>query len=94
MREESLTQASELDGDGVCGTYGGYQRHRRRGEQACTECRRANRDYTRTLRQRPGVREEENARTAARSRALWRLADEQRERFRELFIEEVTRERP
>jgi len=73
-----------------CGTYGGYQRHTRRGEVPCAECKKANREYAAARRADDAVRLEQNARTAARSRALWRLAAEYPDRFRQLFIEEVT----
>lgn len=29
----------------ACGTYAGYQRHQRRGEETCEPCRTANADY-------------------------------------------------
>jgi len=74
-----------------CGTYGGYQRHTRRREVPCAECRKANRTYAAARRADDAVRLEENARSAARLRALWRLAGEHPDRFRRLFIEEVTK---
>ncbi len=73
-----------------CGTYGGYQRHTRRGEVPCAECKKANREYAAARRADDAVRIEENARSAARQRALWRLAAEYPDRFRQLFIEEVS----
>lgn len=33
------------------GTYGGYQVHRKRGEEACDDCRKAANEYSRTIRQ-------------------------------------------
>jgi hypothetical protein len=39
---EHLTDAVMRDSDGLCGTVPGYNRHRRRGEEACGPCRRAN----------------------------------------------------
>ena len=35
-----------------CGTWGAYQRHRNRREDACDDCKRAAREYYRDLRQR------------------------------------------
>ena len=72
-----------------CGTYAAYQRHRRRRERACDACREASRVYHSNRRRDPKVRAAENRDTNARSRALWRLADEHRARFRELFAEEL-----
>lgn len=39
---------------GRCGTYGGYQRHKRDGEDACEPCREANNTYARDYRRRTG----------------------------------------
>jgi len=39
-----------------CGTYGGYQAHRRRGEDACNPCREANTTYQREYRRHPDRR--------------------------------------
>jgi hypothetical protein len=78
---------------GVCGTYGGYQRHKRRGETPCGGCRQANREYGRRYRaERPEVRQQELADNRARSRALWRLAEECPDRFRQLVVEELIKE--
>lgn len=74
----------------VCGTSAGYQRHYRRGEAACAPCRKARAEKQALRRRDPAVRADESSRAAARSRALWRLADEHPDRFRELFIEEVS----
>ena len=72
-----------------CGTHGAYQRHKRRGEQPCEPCRLANAAYAQSLRDRPGCRVEENARQAARSRALRRLGQEYSDRYRVLVGEEL-----
>lgn len=74
------------------GTPAGYQAHWRRGEKACDPCRAAF-AAARTARRRadPEHRAEVYLRNAARSRALWRLRAEYPERYRQLFIEEVTR---
>lgn len=36
--------------EAFCGTYSGYQRHRRLGEPACDECKAAQARYRRRLR--------------------------------------------
>ena len=40
--------------DPRCGTYNGYRAHRRRNEEACEDCKRANADYNREYRVRTG----------------------------------------
>lgn len=73
-----------------CGTYAGYQRHVRRGEVTCADCRRASAAYMRQFREsRPDIRADERRRNAARDRAAWRLVDEYRSRFHELYVEEL-----
>lgn len=39
----------------ACGTYRGYQQHRKAGEKACRACKDARRDYMRDWRRRNGV---------------------------------------
>lgn len=79
-----------LQAPSKCGTGGGYQKHRRNGEEACNACKAAQAEYMRQLRQsRPKVYDNEKRRNAARGRALWRLAEEHEDRFRELYLEEV-----
>jgi hypothetical protein len=78
-----------------CGSYSGYQRHRRRGQQPCEPCREASRVYMAGLRaRRPDLRKREASESKARSRALWRLAHEHPARFLELVEEEKQREQP
>jgi len=72
-----------------CGTVAAYQRHRRRGEAACGLCAEANRQKSRARRADPELRVEEVARNLARTRALWRLANEYPERFRALSTDEL-----
>lgn len=75
-----------------CGTYAGYQHHKKIGEKPCQPCLDANAEYTREWRARsPEIRAKGNRETAARSRALWRLAREHPQRFKKLFAEEMSR---
>jgi hypothetical protein len=53
-----------------CGTYYGYQRHRRDGEKACAPCRKAMADYTTAYRRRKGVVSRPEADARARAKAL------------------------
>ena len=74
----------------ACGTYTGYQRHKRAGEEACEPCRAANAAHQKAWRAgHPSQRDRERQRTAARSRALWRLADLYPNVFRRLYLEEL-----
>lgn len=76
----------------TCGTYAGYQHHKKIGEKPCQPCLDANAEYTREWRARsPEIRAKGNRETAARSRALWRLAREHPKRFKKLFAEEMAR---
>jgi hypothetical protein len=43
----------------------------------------------RELRKRPDIRENERRRNNARTRALWRLADEHPDEFRRLYLAEI-----
>lgn len=75
-----------------CGTYAGYQYHSKRGERPCRPCRDAANAYQRERRQaNPDVRAKDNRDNAARNRAVWRLAAEHPERYRELVAEELAR---
>ena len=72
----------------ACGTYGGYQRHNRLGEEPCEPCRKANTEYNRNRRKRlPHSYRRELAYAIAQTRALWQLADRHREEFRQLVRE-------
>lgn len=74
-----------------CGTYGAYQRHRRKKEPVDEACRAANRDRARERRTDPELCAEDTARNAARIRALRRLAHEYPERYRQLATEELSK---
>jgi hypothetical protein len=63
----------------------------RRGERACDACRANAAAKQRARRADPEIQADERHRNKARERAVWRLAKEYPQRFRELFIEEVTR---
>lgn len=54
----------------TCGSYAGYQRHKRHGQQPCAACREANRLYHLNYRQQPEVRQRYSQQNAARGRAL------------------------
>jgi hypothetical protein len=73
----------------ACGTYPGYQAHRRRGDEICVPCRDACADYHRDRRDRrpESLRREQDARKARR-RALSRLAEQHQEQYRALYREE------
>ena len=75
-----------------CGTYAGWNRHARNNEPPCDQCRQAQRDYMAEYRSRnPGFVERNRVQSAARSRALTRLANEHQRRFREIYEEELAR---
>ena len=58
----------------ACGTYAGYQTHKRRNTEPCAACRRANRDYQRAHRASSQQRRDKDyAYTTARTRAIARL---------------------
>ena len=72
-----------------CGTYGGYQKHRRQGEPACEPCRKANANYHRGYRAsgaEPYLKSLEVEK--ARTRALYRLAERHPVEFAALFADE------
>jgi hypothetical protein len=74
-----------------CGTYAGYQRHRRAFQEACEPCRRANAEYTRRLRLQP-KESERNRRDHARRRwATNRLIACHRDEY-ELLLDLAPRE--
>jgi hypothetical protein len=72
--------------DERCGTYAGVQRHRRRREPACNECREAKRQYMRDFRARKGPANDRWW-ISTRRAALQLLAEEYPERFGELLTE-------
>lgn len=73
-----------------CGTLAAYQRHLRRGEAPCADCRRANRDYHRRDRAtNPKRQEREAIYNAAYDRAATRLTHAFPDAFRALLNEEL-----
>jgi hypothetical protein len=75
-----------------CGTYGGYQRHRRHKTEICEPCRKANADYHARRRElNPDLRLTDRRGEAARARARRRLSEEFEARYRELLNEERAR---
>lgn len=72
------------------GTVSGYERHRRDGEDACADCKRARADYQADYEARnPEYAERGRRRSAARYRAMRRLALEFPKRFNELVSDEL-----
>lgn len=58
-----------------CGTYAGYQEHKRYGEATCDDCKRANREYQAARRRtKPDAREADRRQNVCQGRALWKLA--------------------
>lgn len=77
-----------------CGTYGAAQRHARRKEPLCDPCQAARTAYMAERRATdPKAYKNEQIRNAARSRALWRLADQFSKHFENYYIEEVNKVR-
>lgn len=74
-----------------CGTDAGYQTHRRSNEDACDPCLAAHNARTAAQRRDPANLEYDRIARAARQRALWRLAREHRDRYRQLVVEEMVR---
>lgn len=74
------------------GTYGGYQVHRRRGEEACPSCLDAQAAYMRQLREaNPDLRVRERNRQHAYDRATQRLRDAHRAEMQRYYREELGR---
>lgn len=77
-----------------CGTDGGYQAHRRKGEAACGPCRTARRDYMREFRaSRADVRANENRRARARLAALTELGRRYPDEYDRLVLEALQGDR-
>lgn len=74
-----------------CGTIEGYRLHIKRREPTCAPCREANRIHIAERRTDDDVRAAEKLRNSARSKALARLGRENRERFRQLYHDELTK---
>lgn len=71
-----------------CGTYGGYQHHKKAGESACEPCLEANRRYRSTYRRdRPEVLQRDIAGLRARNAAVKALIDAHRDEFQELLTQ-------
>lgn len=68
-----------------CGTYAGYQQHKKRGEDACAPCIAANRAYAAEYRKKPGKADRNRTYTRARNRAFADLATSYPDEFRTLF---------
>lgn len=91
-----------------CGTYAGYQTHKRRNEEACADCKRANSEYSQQYRgSKPRAehfrlyptdeelrlsQQRRLARSSARNRALRRLGREYPDRLAELVAEEAAKD--
>lgn len=74
-----------------CGTYAGWNRHRKDRTRTCDACREAARVYTANYRAaRPDVRERERRENNARTRALWRLAHLHPAQFAALLDDELS----
>lgn len=74
-----------------CGTYGAYQRHLRRGETPCEECKGACAEYFREYRKNPQNLARNRAYNAARAHALEALARNHYQEFLELLAVERAR---
>lgn len=71
-----------------CGSYGGYQRHKKAGEQACDGCREANRRYMQARRaERPEERDAALAGLRARRDAIKILISRHEDEFRALMAD-------
>lgn len=74
------------------GTYARYQAERKSGE-TCAKCRKAAREYARERRAKLTKKQRalEWGRSAARSRAAWRVAALHRDEFERFTLEELAR---
>lgn len=75
------------------GTYAGYQRHMKDSEKPCEGCRKAASDDARERRKDPAVYAVHRMRSAARSRALTRLAQRHPDEFEDLHVEQLLKAR-
>ena len=81
-----------MTGDGIThGTYGGYQKHHKRGMDPCPECLAAHSGYARRRRESAEVRAEERRQAAARTRAYVRLSRAYPTLYHALYEEELGR---
>lgn len=75
-----------------CGTYAGYNQHRRDRTPTCPACRAAATDYQRKRRaENPDIYDQEKFLNGIRGRALWRLASLHPDEFQALVAEELER---
>lgn len=73
-----------------CGTYAGWNAHRRAQEPQCDACREAARVYQRERRAKGGEQiESETTKQRCRERALWRLKEMHRGDFDLLVADEI-----
>lgn len=72
-----------------CGTRAGYERHRRRKEQACEPCLAANRAYAAEYLSRPEQAAMRKVRSAAWAAAKEQLKQRHPEEFREIHQAEM-----
>jgi len=80
------------NGDINHGTYGGYQAHRRHGEEVCEACRIANNTYRREYRNsKPDASSYDRTQAAAYRRAENRLRRLHYPEFNQLYHEELVR---
>lgn len=84
-----LSEVDERTDQDPCGTYAGYQRHKKAGDTSCEPCRTAAADYMRHYRARhPEKVQSAYAVSAARERAMIRLSKMYPGVFRRLLDEE------
>jgi hypothetical protein len=75
---------------GACGTYAGFQRHKRIPEDPCEACRIAAGDYVRHYRAtHPAAMVRHREVTRARFRAMTRLSHNHAEEYRTLYAAEL-----
>lgn len=73
-----------------CGTYAGWNRHQKAKTKPCEPCRLAQREYMRAYRAKnPDYVDRVVNQSAARSRALTRLAQQFPRQFGKLYREEL-----
>lgn len=71
------------------GTYGGYQAHLRRGEEACDLCLAAGRVYRRIVRADPKAYTLHRERMNARNTALKELGQRYRDEYEAIYTREL-----
>lgn len=72
----------------ACGTYAGYQAHRRHGTPKCGPCMDANAEYTRNRRLNSDIRLADLNQSRAYTRAMVRLRLAHPREFARLYAEE------